>query len=141
MNIDVTDRKLINLLRINARASISTLAGEMGLARATVQTRLNRLLEQGAIRRFTVEIEESHAEETIRAVMLIQLEGALVRAITKSLRKIPQISTLHTTNGTWDLVAQIETRSLAEFDAVLRDVREVKGVTNSETCLLLTKAL
>ena len=50
------------------------------------------------------------------------------------------IVALHTTNGTWDLVAHVETKNLPEFDQILRKVREIKGVLNSETSLLLNKA-
>ena len=56
------------------------------------------------------------------------------------LRAMPEIVSLHTTNGTWDLIARVETTSLPEFDRVLREVREIRGVLNSETCLLLDTA-
>lgn len=49
-----------------------------------------------------------------------------------------EIRALHTTNGAWDLVAEIETENLAEFDRVLRHVRALEGVSKSETSLLLT---
>ena len=76
----------------------------------------------------------------IRAVMLIELEGTLARSVTASLRRLPEIASLHTTNGAWDLVAHIETASLSEFDRILRQTREIKGVLNSETSILLNRA-
>jgi DNA-binding Lrp family transcriptional regulator len=57
------------------------------------------------------------------------------------LRGIPELQTLHTTNGGWDLVAEIRTNSLASFDRVLVQIRSVEGVVNSETSLLLTSVL
>jgi DNA-binding Lrp family transcriptional regulator len=45
---------------------------------------------------------------------------------------------LHATNGTWDLIAEIRTDSLADFDRVLREVRSIDGVLNSETSILLS---
>ena len=139
-DLDANDRRLIAALQRNARASVTELAGALGLSRATVHTRLNRLVERGVIRRFTVELDPAADVEAVRAVMLIELQGALGRSVTRRLRGIPQIASLHSTNGAWDLVAQIETGSLAEFDQVLRQVREIQGVVNSETCLLLDTA-
>ena len=72
--------------------------------------------------------------------MMIELEGTLARSVTGSLTRLAEIVSLHSTNGTWDLVAHIETSSLPEFDRVLREVREIKGVLNSETSILLNKA-
>lgn len=139
-DLDDTDRRLIAALARDARASITTLAGELRLSRATVQARMTRLKEAGVIRRFTVDVDPDVGVAQVRAVMLIQLQGTMSRAVTRALRGMPQIVTLHSTNGAWDLVAQIEAASLPDFDKTLRAVREVPGVLNSETCLLLDTA-
>jgi hypothetical protein len=44
---------------------------------------------------------------------------------------------VHTTNGRWDLVVEFGTGSLTQFDAMLRRIRLVPGITGSETSLLL----
>jgi len=139
-SLDPTDRRLIAALKLDGRASITTLAGQLGVSRATVQTRLNRLVSSGVIQRFTVELDAMGADDRIHAVMMIELQGNLARAVTRALRRMPEIVSLHTTNGAWDLVARIETPSLPEFDRVLREVREISGVLKSETCLLLDTA-
>ena len=138
--LSVIDRRLLAQLKLNARASITTLAGRLNVSRATVQTHMDRLVATGVIRKFTVELDPMKTLETIRAVMLVELQGNLARNVARIMRNMPEIITLHTTNGTWDLVAQIETTSLPEFDRVLRKVREISGVLNSETCLLLDTA-
>lgn len=139
-NLDATDRRLVVFLKQDSRASITQLAGELGLSRATVKVRLERLVRSGTIRRFTIEMTDPGADDLIHAVMLIELQGPLASRVISRLRKQPQITDLHTTNGSWDLVARIEAESLSEFDLVLRDVREIPGVSNSETCLLLDRA-
>jgi len=134
------DKRLINVLRKDGRASITTLAAELGLARATVQNRLDRLTRSGVIARFTVELDPSADVEAVRAVMMIEVEGTLARPVIKALRRLPEIATLYNTNGGWDFVAQIEAASLADFDRVLREVRLIKGVLKSESNLLLSPA-
>jgi DNA-binding Lrp family transcriptional regulator len=48
-----------------------------------------------------------------------------------------EITALHTTNGAWDLVAEVQAESLGDLDRVLREMRTVEGVLNSETSILL----
>ncbi len=135
--LDGTDRRLIAELRRDARASVSTIAARLGLARATVKARMDRLIANRTIERFTVELNTAEALEIVRAIVLIRLEGSMSRAVIRSLADLPEIVRLSSTNGVWDLVAELECASLQSFDAVLRRVREVRGVTSSESCLLL----
>ena len=137
MTPDDTDRRLIAALRDDGRASISTLAATLDLARGTVRTRLDRLVETGVIRRFTVDLAVAHEPQAVRAVMTIELQGRMSRAVIGALTGMPEITRLHTTNGKWDLVAEIRVGTLPEIDRVLREVRAVQGVANSETSILL----
>ncbi len=141
MEIDALDRRLIDHLRHDARASITTIARLLGVTRATAQARLSRLVERGIIRRFTVELRNAESEDRIQAVMLIAVQGAQARRVIAELRKRPEVRSVHSTNGIWDLVAEIETESLAAFDRALAVIREIGGITNSHTCLLLNRAL
>lgn len=138
--LDQRDYEILSALRYDGRASVTSLAASLNLSRVTVGNRLERLIETGVIRRFTVELSEAVIKDRVRAVMMIELQGAMSRRVISHLQKIPQIVDLHSTNGAWDLVGQIEADSLADFDQVLRTIREIGGVLNSETCLLLNKA-
>ena len=129
---------MIALLRADGRAPISKLAELMDVSRATVQNRLDRLLESGAVLGFTVRMREDHPENTVRAVMLIGVAGKATDQVIRRLRGLPEVQRLHSTNGKWDLVAELQTTSLEAFDRVLREVRMIDGVSNSETSLLLT---
>ena len=140
MDLDQSDRKLLASLKRDGRASVTRLAISLGLSRATVQARLEKLVKSGVIQRFTIELDPALDMDVIRAVMMIELEGTMTRSVTRTLKHMDAIVALHTTNGTWDLVAHVETSNLPEFDQVLRKVREIKGVLNSETSLLLNKA-
>lgn len=134
---DITDHRLIALLRRDARAPVSTLAADLGLSRATVKARLDRLTETGVIERFTISLKAGHEEDRVRAVMMIELKGGMSRAVITAIRAMPQVARLHSTNGAWDLVAELDCASLRDFDQALRQIRAVPGVTNSESCLLL----
>lgn len=136
--MDLRDRQLLALLKQNSRASITTLAADLKVSRATAQTRLEKLIDSGVITRFTVELSSRDGPEQVRAFMMIRIEGALEKGIVKHLRRIPEIANAYATNGKWDLVAVIETANLAEFDRILREIRHIRGVLNSDTSILLT---
>lgn len=137
-NFDQLDRSLLALLRTDGRAPLSQLAIALKVSRGTVQNRLDRLQNSGAIIGFTVRVREDYDTQTIRAVMMVEVVGKSTSQVIRSLRGIPELEALHTTNGAWDLIAEIRTSSLAEFDRVLRDVRVIDGVLNSETSLILS---
>lgn len=135
---DDLDRRIIAHLRVDGRASLSKLADAMHVARGTVQNRLDRLLQTGTLLGFTVRVRDDYDDLSVRAVMMIEVMGKSTTQVIQRLRGIVEIRTLHTTNGNWDLIADIRAASLSDFDRVLREVRMVEGVANSETSLLLS---
>lgn len=101
-----------------------------------MQTRLDRLLDSGTILGFTVRAHDSGGQR-VRAIASIEVEGRSTAAVIRLMRGIPEMRALHTTNGAWDLVAEIEAADLQDFDRVLRELRSIEGVLNSETSILL----
>jgi DNA-binding Lrp family transcriptional regulator len=136
--MDDIDRKLIGLLRDNARAPVARLAKALQVSRGTVQNRLDKLESEGTIAGYTVRLLPQVDEQRIDALMTIAVEGARQESVLRTLRGDPSIVTLHTTNGRWDLVAEIRADSLQTFDQVLSRVRLIEGISGSETSLLLS---
>ena len=140
-DLDDLDRRLIALLRTDGRAPVTTLARQLGVTRATVNSRLERLLDSGRVLGFSIRTKDGHGDDDVRAITLIEVEGRTTNQVIKALRGLPEIQSLHTTNGGWDLVAEIRCASLIEFDRVLGQIRSVEGVINSESSLLLNSVL
>jgi len=69
---------------------------------------------------------------------MVAVEGQHTAAVLKSLRGIPEVQTLHTTNGRWDIVVELGVESLEVFDQALQRIRLIKGISNSETNLLMS---
>ncbi|GGA90156.1 AsnC family transcriptional regulator [Brucella endophytica] len=138
--MDDLDARLIAALRQDGRAPLSKLADILSVSRGTVQNRLDRLIANGIILGFTVRVKDMAGTERIRAIMMIEVVGRNTRRVVQSLQKIPEILSLHTTNGAWDLIAEIEVASLIDFDRVLNSVRLIEGIARSETNLLLAPA-
>ncbi len=136
--MDDTDQELIGLLRDDARASLVSLAKALRVSRATVQNRINRLEANGTIVGYTVRLKPEAQAHRIRALTTIAVDGNRGDAVIRALRGDPAVQTLHTTNGRWDIVAELRADDLEEFDRVLGRIRLVEGIASTETSLLLS---
>jgi DNA-binding Lrp family transcriptional regulator len=136
--MDSTDRKLLSLLREDARVPVATIAKTLRVARGTVQNRLARMEADGTIVGYTVKLKPEVEEQTIRALMTVAVEGNRTDEVLRALRGDPAVCALHTTNGRWDIVAELRTDSLEAVDRVLSRIRLIDGISNTETSLLLS---
>jgi DNA-binding Lrp family transcriptional regulator len=137
-SLDDTDRELIALLRDNARLSVVALARQLRVARATVQNRIARLEREGVIVGYSVRLRPTAEAQRIRALMNVAVEGNRTDEVLRELRGHPNVAALHSTNGRWDLVAELRADTLEEFDRVLSAVRLIQGIANTETSILLS---
>lgn len=137
--MDELDQKLLALLRADARQPVSSLAAALKVSRATVRARIERMAESGTIQGFTVTLGTGAQANNIRAVTMIEVEGQGADKVIKRLHGFPEVSRINTTNGRWDIVAEIEVATLEDFDQVLRRIREISGISSTETSILLSK--
>ena len=137
MQIDKTDQALISKLRQNARESVATLAGKLGVSRGTVTNRMERLERDGLIVGYSVRLRPDVQPEVLRAWMSIEIVGNDTRRVMASLLGEPGVAALHSTNGRWDLLAELQVASLEELSRVLERIRLIKGISNSETSIHL----
>jgi len=138
INLDDTDRELLSLLRHDARMPVATLAAKLKLARGTVQNRMKRLERDGVIVGYTVRVKPQAEAHRIRALMSIAVEGNRGAEVLHALRGHPNVTGLHSTNGRWDLIAELRADSLESFDRALGNIRLIDGIANTETSLLLS---
>ncbi|HEY9219788.1 MAG TPA: Lrp/AsnC family transcriptional regulator [Phenylobacterium sp.] len=135
--MDEIDRKLIGLLRTDSRESVSALAARLKVSRGTIQNRIDRMLARGDIQGFTIRTRPDAEDQRIRAIMCINIEGERSAAVVRALRGFKQVEAIHSTNGRWDLIAELVTESLAEFSRTLDDIRLIEGIAQTETNILL----
>lgn len=136
--MDDLDLQLISALRSDGRRSVSDLAKDLKLSRATVRARMERLQESGEILGFTAVLRDDWRDLPIRAVMLVEVAGRNTEPVIRALTALTEVRAIHSTNGKWDLVLDIATRDLAAFDDVLNRIRLIEGIAGSESNLLLS---
>lgn len=136
--MDDLDTRLIAALRRDGRATLSDLAQRLGLSRATVRVRMERLAARGDIAGFTVVTRADAQAMPVRGLMLIGIEGRGAERIMARLAGLPAVGVVHSTNGKWDLIAELGAQTLEELDQVIFRIRQIDGVMTSETNLLLS---
>ena len=137
MQIDDTDRHLIALLAENARAPVAKLARATGLARTTVQARLERLESSGTIGGYTIR-KGPGLKPVLSASVLVSVEPRSEAAVVARLKALPGIIRATTTSGRTDLLVEVTAETTEALDALLDRIGEAKGVRSSESLIHLT---
>lgn len=138
IKVDEADQRILSELRRDGRAAISDIADRLGLARATVRSRIERLVEKGEIAGFTVVTRADVTAAPVRGLMMIGIEGKGAERIMARLAGLPAVLAVHSTNGKWDLIVELGAQTLQELDDMIFRIRNIDGVMTSETNLLLS---
>lgn len=137
MEIDETDDRLLSLLRQNARTPISSLARSLGLARTTVQARMERLERTGSIAGYTTR-EGSRSRPKLRATALLSIEPRSGPAVLSTLKSLPEVETVNTVSGRVDMIVTLAASDTETLDRILDQIGETRGVLSSESLIHLT---
>lgn len=136
MQLDETDRQLLALLRANARAPVAEIGRRLGLARTTVQARIERLETNGTIAGYTLR-GGTATRPPLQATVLVAIEPRSGPAVLARLRSLPGVELVHTTSGRFDLLVQVTAQTTAELDDTLDRIGEARGVRSSESLIHL----
>lgn len=134
---DELDRRLIALLRKDARMPIVRLAKSLGISRTSAYARLQKLQKSGVIEGFTVRLNSVGERQQIRAHVLIKVKGRLNRATEKQLHMIPEITALHAISGVYDLIAELEVADALRLNELIDQIGEMEGVDETTSSIVL----
>ncbi|WP_296764324.1 Lrp/AsnC family transcriptional regulator [Sediminimonas sp.] len=140
MQTDETDAALMALLAENARLPVATLARRLGLARTTVQARIDRLEAGGAIAGYTLR-RGAQARPPLHATALLSVEPRAGAAVLARLKTLSQVKRVHTASGRFDMIVELAADSTAALDETLDRIGEAKGVRSSESLIHLSTKL
>lgn len=141
IQITPKDEELIALLKANAREPVAALARKLGLSRTTVQDRLRRLEECGVIAQYSVKLSRDMDQGGMRAFVTLEAEPRRQVEVARALARFPQIETLHTVSGKFDLVAQVKAQSSEALDRLIDEIGQIPGVNRIETSVILSTKL
>ncbi len=136
--MDELDRRLLDLLRADARAPAARLARDLGLSRTTVQSRIERLERQGVIAGYTVRLAEAHERGLIHAYVLMTTSHKHAAAVTSAVRRVGAVRRLHSVSGPFDMIAELVAASVADMDAQIDALGAIDGVERTTSTIVLS---
>ena len=135
------DARIIALLKRNARVSITQMSFELGVSRVTIDSHIKKMEASGVISGYTVTLGAEEFRHNVSGWILINVNANAEEEVIKKMISMPEITRLHTTNGRWDLAAEIQTQTLESFDSAISRLRQIPGIQETDTSLLLSSRI
>jgi DNA-binding Lrp family transcriptional regulator len=132
------DRALIALLRENARMPVVELARRLGVSRTTAQSRLERLERRGIIAGYGVKLSPEHERSLVRAHILVTVPPKQSAAVAAALSRIPEVRTLHSVSGNFDMIIVVEAPSVGDLDLLIDRIGALEGVERTLSSIILS---
>lgn len=138
MKITASDQHLLSVLRENARASTAEIARRLQLSRTTVQSRIERLEREGVIAGYTVRVADEAERGHLRAHIMITVLPRRMAQVVEALRAMPEVRTLHSVSGPFDLVALGVVAGVEEMDELTDRIGAIDGVERTTSSIILS---
>jgi len=142
MNIDELDKRLIDLLRRDGRATFADMGLRVGLSASAVKRRVDRLVSTRAIRGFSVVIDPEVDGRDTEAYVELFCRGTVAPGeLTRILADIPDVVEAWTVTGTADAVVRIRARDIASLEVALERVRLAPQVDSTRSAIVLSRLM
>ena len=135
------DASIIALLKRNARMSVTQMSHELAVSRVTIDSHIKKMETSGVITGYTVTLGAEEFRHNVSGWIMINVLANEEENIITKMISMPEITRLHTTNGRWDLAAEIQTSTLEAFDTAISRLRQIPGIKDTDTSLLLSSRI
>ncbi len=139
--LDDTDRRLIAALDADPHVSQVRLAADLGIARGTVASRLDRLEREGVIIGYGPQLAASAAGFGVLAFCTLEIAQGTHGETTRAIAAIDEVVEIHTVTGPGDLLVRIVARSNDHLHEVLQQISHIPSVRRSQSQLALDTSL
>ena len=136
--MDEIDRALIRNLSADARATTTALAHTLGLARSTVQSRIERLEARGIITGYTLRLAEEYERRQIKTHVMIAVAPKQATGVVAALGKMPGVTSLYAISGEYDLIAIITAPTTEVIDRTIDAIGSLDGVARTNSSVVLS---
>lgn len=136
--VDQLDVDILTLFDQEPRISVLEASRRVGAARATVQSRLQRLQRDGTLRGFGPDLDVAGLGHPVTALCTLEIrQGMGHDAVTRHLAEIPEVLEVHTITGPGDLLVRVAARSNSDLQRVIDRVVSDDTVTRIATTIVL----
>ena len=143
VQIDEIDKKVLNLLSVDARTPFLEVARKCGVSGAAIHQRVSKLEAAGMFKGSCYLMNEIALGYTTCAYVGVHFEkGGLYQSVLEQLKKIPEIVECHYTTGNLGLLMKIYARDNSHLMEILsRQIQEIPGVASTETFISLEQPI
>jgi DNA-binding Lrp family transcriptional regulator len=137
--LDATDARLLLALRDDPRATVLALAERVGLARNTVQARLARLEQGGALTSFEQRIDPAALGYPLTAFITVQVTQRMLAELADSLRAVPEVVEVFGLSGPTDLLVRVVAADAEDLYRIAGQILATPGVERTDTALVMRR--
>ena len=131
---DELDMRILSELSKDASISVPRLSKKLNINASVLYSRIKRLVKRNLIEKFTVIVNEEMLGISVKATVGINRDPKLKEPIHSELAKIPQVRTLSEVTGRFDIIVNLNARTLEELHSVVIErIGKIEGVQNTET--------
>ncbi|MBD3160162.1 MAG: AsnC family transcriptional regulator [Candidatus Lokiarchaeota archaeon] len=138
MELDTIDKKIIEMLKEDGRRSYSEIAEHVDRTEVTVRRRVNNLLEEGVIRRFTIDVDPLKIGRRIRTIIRVKVAMKEASALAEKVKSLEEVTEAYILDGSCGLMLKVVVDNLSELRQFLENrFGNLPGVGEVETCIVL----
>lgn len=135
IQIDEIDAKLLSLLKQNSRATLGEIATQLGISKTAVKKRLERLVQQGVIKRFTIEYSLT---DEVRVLILVKvMPGHNVPEVAEKIYNMKMTESIYEVTGDYDIAVIARLPNINMVNDLIDRIRSVEGVATTNTHIVL----
>jgi DNA-binding Lrp family transcriptional regulator len=139
---DRLDAQLVQLLRDEPRVGVLEASRRLGVARGTIQARLDRMQSRGVITGFGPDIDPAALGYGVTAFVTLEIRQAGGHdPVAHGLAVIPEVLEVHTITGTGDMLCRVVAKTNADLQRVIDVIVDVAGVVRASTVIALATPL
>ena len=135
--IDATDKKILQILQVNARLSFREVAKKAQVSVVTVMHRVKALQEQRIITSYTILCDEEKLGYDIQAVINLRISKGKLFEVERSIAILPEVFALYDLTGEFDALIIAKFKSRKNLDAFLKRIQRFDFVERTQTSLVL----
>ncbi|MFC1443959.1 Lrp/AsnC family transcriptional regulator [Streptacidiphilus sp. N1-10] len=140
--LDETDRKVLEVLGRDGRASYAEIGLLVNLSATAVKRRVDRLRERGVVRGFTVVLDPGSLEWRTEAFVEVYCrERTSPEEILAALRQFPEVVAAWTVTGDADALVHLRAADTGHLEAVIERIRRERGVQRSRSQVVLSRLI
>jgi len=137
VELDEIDRKIIDILRRDSRTPFTNIGKDLGISDATVHIRIKKLLEEGVIKKFTIDINKTFLGKEMCGFALLNIKPGKIEKVVKELVNNENISAVYEIHGPSDLLIKIDVKDLDELRKIMLRIHKISSITGTELITVL----